>query len=55
MPGKPLLSVIHTFPTPVILADVAGLDGSPPKGHDAMLAGTRHASFVVTLLPNLFG
>ena len=25
------------------------------KGHDAMLAGTRHASFVVPLLPNLFG
>ena len=26
-----------------------------PKGHDAMLAGTRHASFMVILLPNLFG
>ena len=26
MPGKPLISVIHIFPTPVILADVAGLD-----------------------------
>ena len=25
------------------------------KGHDAMLAGTRHASFMVLLLPNLFG
>ena len=55
MPGKPLISVIHIFPTPVILADVAGLDGSPPKGHDAMLAGTRHASFMVLLLSNLFG
>ena len=27
MPGKSLISVIHIFPTPVILADVAGLDG----------------------------
>ena len=26
-----------------------------PKGHDAMLAGTRHASFMVWSLPNLFG
>ena len=26
MPGKPLISVIRVFPTPVILADVAGLD-----------------------------
>ena len=26
MPGKPLISVIRIFPTPVILADVAGLD-----------------------------
>ena len=25
------------------------------KDHDAMLAGTRHASFMVCLLPNLFG
>ena len=55
MPGKPLISVIHIFPTPVILADVTGLDGSPLKGHDARLAGTRHASFMVCLLPNLFG
>ena len=55
MPGKPLISVIHTFPTPVILADVAGLGRSPLKGHDAMLAGTRHASFMVCLLPTLFG
>ena len=31
MPGKPLISVIHIFPTPVILADVAGLDGYPPQ------------------------
>ena len=55
MPGKPLISVIHIFPTPVILADVAGLGRSLLKGHDAMLAGTRHASFMVRLLPNLFG
>ena len=27
MPGKPLISVIHIFPTPVILADVTGLGG----------------------------
>ena len=27
MPGKPLISVICIFPTPVILADVAGLGG----------------------------
>ena len=26
MPGNPLISVIHIFPTPVILADVAGLN-----------------------------
>ena len=52
---KPLISVIHILPTPVILADVTGLDRSPLKGHDAMLAGTRHASFLVHLLPNLFG
>ena len=31
MPGKPLISVIHIFPTPVILADVAGLCGYPAK------------------------
>ena len=31
MPGKPLISVIHIFPTPVILADVAGLGGYPSK------------------------
>ena len=31
MPGKPLISVIPIFPTPVILADVAGLNGSPLK------------------------
>ena len=31
MPGKPLISVIHVFPTPVILADVAGLGGYPSK------------------------
>ena len=55
MPGKPLIFVIHIFPTPVILADVAGLYRYPLKGHDAMLAGTRHASFMVRLLPNLFG
>ena len=55
MPGKSLISVIHIFPTPVILADVTGLYGSPLKGHDARLAGTRHASFMVPLLPNLFG
>ena len=55
MPGKPLISVIHPFPTPVILADVTGLDGYLLKGHDAMLAGTRHASFMVPLLLNLFG
>ena len=55
MPGKPLISVIHIFPTPVILADVAGLDGISLKGHNARLAGTRHASFMVFLLPNLFG
>ena len=30
MPGRPLISVIHIFPTPVILADVAGLDRYPP-------------------------
>ena len=40
MPGKPLISVIHIFPTPVILADVAGLGVWPLKDHDAMLAGT---------------
>ena len=55
MTGKSLISVIHILPTPVILADVAGLDGYPPKGHDAMLAGTRHASFMIRLLPNLLG
>ena len=55
MPGKLLISVIRIFPTPVILADVAGLGGFYLKGHDAMLAGTRHASFMVRLLPNLFG
>ena len=55
MPGKPLISVIHIFPTPVILADVAGLYESPIKDHDAMLAGTRHASFMVPVLPSLFG
>ena len=55
MLGKPLISVIHIFPTPVILADVAGLDGISLKGHNARLAGTRHASFMVFLLPNLFG
>ncbi len=27
MPGKPLISMIHICPTPVILADVAGLGG----------------------------
>ena len=27
MPGKPLIAVIRIFPTSVILADVAGLDG----------------------------
>ena len=27
MPGKLLISVIRIFPTPVILADVAGLNG----------------------------
>ena len=31
MPGKPLISVIHIFPTPVILADVTGLGGYPSK------------------------
>ena len=31
MPGKPLISVIHIFPTPVILADVAGLGGYSSK------------------------
>ena len=31
MSGKPLISVIHMFPTPVILADVAGLGGYPSK------------------------
>ena len=31
MPGKPLISVMHEFPTPVILADVPGLDVYPPK------------------------
>ena len=55
MTGKLLISVIRIFPTPVILADVAGLDRSLLKGHDAMLAGTRHASFMVRLFPNLFG
>ena len=55
IPGKPLISVIHVFPTPVILADVPGLNEYPPKGHDARLAGTRHASFMVRLLLNLFG
>ncbi len=47
MPGKPLISVIHIFPTPVILADVTGLDGISLRGHNARLAGTRHASFLV--------
>ena len=54
MPGKPLISVIHIFPTPVILADVTGLGGISLKGHDAMLAGTRHASFMGLLLLSLF-
>ena len=31
IPGKPLISVIHIFPTPVILADVAGLGGYIPQ------------------------
>ena len=31
IPGKPLISVIHILPTPVILADVAGLGGYPSK------------------------
>ena len=39
MPGKPLISVIHIFPTPVILADVAGLGGSPPKAMMRCLQG----------------
>ena len=55
MPGKPLISGMHAFPTPVILADVTGLDGQPRKGHDARLAGTRHASLMVLLRSNLFG
>ena len=39
MPGKPLISVIHIFPTPVILADVAGLDGSPSTATMRCLQG----------------
>ena len=39
MPGNPLISVIHVFPTPVILADVAGLDGSPSKAMMRCLQG----------------
>ena len=31
IPGKPLISVIHIFHTPVILADVTSLCGYPPK------------------------
>ena len=39
MPGNPLISVIHIFPTPVILADVAGLSGYPPKATMRRLQG----------------
>ena len=55
IPGKPLISVIRIFPTPVILADVTGLGGISLKGHNARLAGTRHVSFMVTLASNLLG
>ena len=39
MPGKLIISVIHIFPTPVILADVAGLRGYPPKAMMRCLQG----------------
>ncbi len=39
MPGKPLISVIPIFPTPVILTDVAGLDGYPSKATMRCLQG----------------
>ena len=39
MPGKPLISVIHIFPTPVILADVTGLGGYPSKATMRCLQG----------------
>ena len=55
MPGKPLISVISIFPTPVNFGRCHRLGYTTLKGHDAMLAGTRHASFMVRLLPNLFG
>ena len=31
MPGKPLISVIPIFPTPVILTDVTRWEGAPAK------------------------
>ena len=55
MPRKPIISVIHTFPAPVIFGRCRRLEWISPKGHDAMLAGTRHACFLVFLLLNLFG
>ena len=39
MHGKSLISVIHIFPTPVILADVAGSDGYPSKATMRCLQG----------------
>ena len=39
MPGKTLISVIHIFPTPGILADVAGLDRYTSKATMRCLQG----------------
>ena len=39
MPGKSLISVLRIFPTPVILADVTGLDGTPSKAMMRCLQG----------------
>ena len=39
MSGKPLPSVIHIFPTPVILADVTGLGGYTSKATMRCLQG----------------
>ena len=39
MAGKPLISVVHIFPTPVILADVTGLDGYTSKATMRCLQG----------------
>ena len=52
MPGKPLISGVHIFPIPVMLADVASLFISPPKVTTRCLQ--EQTSFVITVPPNLF-